>query len=151
MNVLVVGNGAREHAIAWKISQGPSVGRLYVAPGNAGTHSIATNVPVGADDIAALIDFASSNAIDLTVVGPEAPLASGIVDSFTASGLPAFGPTQAAARIEGSHSPRNLWLIAQFQPQLPRRSQTSSKQAHTSTPAQFLSSSRRMAWLQERA
>lgn len=104
MNVLVVGNGAREHAIAWKISQGPSVGRLYVAPGNAGTHSIATNVPVGADDIAALIDFASSNAIDLTVVGPEAPLASGIVDSFTASGLPAFGPTQAAARIEGSKS-----------------------------------------------
>lgn len=104
MNVLVVGNGAREHAIAWKISQGPSVGRLYVAPGNAGTHSIATNVPVGVDDIAALIDFASSNAIDLTVVGPEAPLASGIVDSFTASGLPAFGPTQAAARIEGSKS-----------------------------------------------
>ena len=104
MNVLVVGNGAREHAIAWKISQGSSVGRLYVAPGNAGTHSIATNVPVGADDIAALIDFASSNAIDLTVVGPEAPLASGIVDSFTASGLPAFGPTQAAARIEGSKS-----------------------------------------------
>ena len=104
MNVLVVGNGAREHAIAWKLSQGPSVGRLYVAPGNAGTHSIATNVPIGAEDIAALIDFASGNAIDLTVVGPEAPLASGIVDSFTASGLLAFGPSRAAARIEGSKS-----------------------------------------------
>ncbi len=104
MNVLVVGNGAREHAIAWKLSQSPSVSRLYVAPGNAGTHSIATNVPIGAEDTAALIDFASNNAIDLTVVGPEAPLASGIVDSFTASGLLAFGPSQAAARIEGSKS-----------------------------------------------
>ena len=104
MNVLVVGNGAREHAIAWKFSQSSSVGRLYVAPGNAGTHFIATNVPIGAEDIAALIDFASNNAIDLTVVGPEAPLAAGIVDSFTASGLPVFGPTQAAARIEGSKS-----------------------------------------------
>ncbi|MYC06277.1 MAG: phosphoribosylamine--glycine ligase [Chloroflexi bacterium] len=104
MNVLVVGNGAREHAIAWKFSQSSSVGRLYVAPGNAGTHFIATNVPIGAEDIPALIDFASNNAIDLTVVGPEAPLAAGIVDSFTASGLPVFGPTQAAARIEGSKS-----------------------------------------------
>ena len=104
MNVLVVGNGAREHAIAWKLSQSPSVSRLYVAPGNAGTHSIAINVPIGAEDTAALIDFASHNAIDLTVVGPEAPLASGIVDSFTASGLLAFGPSQAAARIEGSKS-----------------------------------------------
>ena len=104
MNVLVVGNGAREHAIAWKLSQGPSVGRLYVAPGNAGTHSIATNVPIGAENIPALIDFASENAIDLTVVGPEAPLASGIVDSFTAYGLLAFGPSRAAARIEGSKS-----------------------------------------------
>lgn len=104
MNVLVVGNGAREHAIAWKLSQGPLVSRLYVAPGNAGTHSIATNVPIGAEDIAALIDFASSNAIDLTVIGPEAPLAAGIVDSFTAAGLSAFGPSQAASRIEGSKS-----------------------------------------------
>lgn len=104
MNVLVVGNGAREHAIAWKLSQCSSVSRLYVAPGNAGTHSIATNVPIGAEDIAALANFASNNAIDLTVVGPEAPLAAGIVDSFTASGLLAFGPTQAAARIEGSKS-----------------------------------------------
>ena len=104
MNVLVVGNGAREHTIAWKLSQSPSVGRLYVAPGNAGTHSIASNVPVGAEDIAALIEFASDNAIDLTVVGPEAPLAAGIVDSFTAAGLLVFGPTKEAARIEGSKS-----------------------------------------------
>ena len=104
MNILVVGNGAREHAITWKLSQSPSVGQLFVAPGNAGTHFIANNIPIGAEDIPALIDFASDNAIDLTVVGPEAPLAIGIVDSFTDAGLLAFGPTQAAARIEGSKS-----------------------------------------------
>lgn len=104
MNVLVVGNGAREHAITWKLSQSPSVGRLFVAPGNAGTYAIATNIPIGAEDIPALIDFASDNAIDLTVVGPEAPLAIGIVDSLTDAGLLAFGPTRAAARIEGSKS-----------------------------------------------
>ena len=102
MNVLVVGNGAREHAIAWKLSQSASVGRLFVAPGNAGTHAIAVNIPISAEDIPALIDFASANAIDLTVVGPEAPLAIGIVDAFTDAGLLAFGPSEAAARIESS-------------------------------------------------
>ncbi len=104
MNVLVVGNGAREHAIAWKLSQSPSVGSLFVAPGNAGTHFIANNVPISADDIPSLIDFASDNSIDLTVIGPEAPLAAGIVDSFTAAGLLVFGPTKEASRIEGSKS-----------------------------------------------
>ena len=102
MNVLVVGNGAREHAITWKLSQSPSVGQLYVAPGNAGTHAIARNIPIGAEDIPNLIDFVSSNPIDLTVVGPEAPLAMGIVDSFTDAGLLVFGPSQAAARMESS-------------------------------------------------
>ena len=102
MNVLLVGNGAREHAIAWKLSQSPMVGLLFVAPGNAGTYSLARNVPIGADDIPALLDFACDNAIDLTVVGPEGPLAEGIVDAFTNAGLLAFGPTKNAARIEGS-------------------------------------------------
>ena len=102
MNVLLVGNGAREHAIAWKLSQSPMVGLLFVAPGNAGTYSVARNVPIGADDIPALLDFACDNAIDLTVVGPEAPLAEGIVDAFTSAGLLAFGPTKGAARIESS-------------------------------------------------
>lgn len=104
MNILVVGNGAREHAITWKLSQSPSVGQLFVAPGNAGTHFIAQNIPIGAEDIPALIDFASDNAIDLTVVGPEAPLAIGIVDSFDHAGLLAFGPSKAAARVESSKS-----------------------------------------------
>ena len=102
MNVLVVGNGAREHAITWKLSQNPSVGNLFVAPGNAGTHFIATNVRIPPDDIPSLIDFASDNSIDLTVIGPEAPLADGIVDSFTDAGLLVFGPSQAASRIESS-------------------------------------------------
>ena len=102
MNVLLVGNGAREHAIAWKLSQSPMVGLLFVAPGNAGTYSVARNVPIGAEDIPALLDFACDNAIDLTVVGPEAPLAEGIVDAFTDAGLLAFGPTKDAARIESS-------------------------------------------------
>ena len=102
MNILVVGNGAREHAITWSLSQSPSTGRLFVAPGNAGTHFIAENIPIGAEDIPALMEFASDNAIDLTVVGPEAPLALGIVDSFTDAGLLAFGPSQAAARMESS-------------------------------------------------
>lgn len=102
MNVLVVGNGAREHAITWKLSRSPSVGNLFVAPGNAGTHFIASNVPVSSDDTPALIDFASDNSIDLTVIGPEAPLADGIVDSFTDAGILVFGPSQAASRIESS-------------------------------------------------
>ena len=102
MNVLVVGNGAREHAICWKLAQSPMVERLFVAPGNAGTHEIAANLPIGAEDIPALLEFASENAIDLTIVGPEAPLAKGIVDEFTDAGLLAFGPSQSAARIESS-------------------------------------------------
>ena len=102
MNILVVGNGAREHAITWKLSQSQSVGNLFAAPGNAGTHFIASNVPISSDDIPSLIDFASNNSIDLTVIGPEGPLAAGIVDSFTDAGLLAFGPSQAAARIESS-------------------------------------------------
>ena len=104
MNVLIVGNGAREHAITWKLSHSPAVGRLFVAPGNAGTHAIATNIPISAEDTPALVKFASEQAIDLTVVGPEAPLADGIVDCFNDAGLLIFGPTQAAARIESSKS-----------------------------------------------
>ena len=102
MKILVVGSGSREHAIAWKLSQSATVERIFVAPGNAGTHAIARNIPIGAEDIAALIAFARDNAIDFTVIGPEAPLAIGIVDAFTDAGLLAFGPTQAAARIESS-------------------------------------------------
>ena len=102
MKVLVVGSGAREHAIAWKLSQSPGVSGLLVAPGNAGTAQIARNVPIAATDIDSLLDFAKSESIEFTVVGPEAPLADGIVDRFQDEGLLIFGPTRAAARIESS-------------------------------------------------
>ena len=102
MNVLIVGGGGREHALAWKAAQSPRVGRVFVAPGNAGTaiDPDLTNVPIV--DIATLVAFAKREAIALTIVGPEGPLAAGIVDAFTASGLRIFGPTQAAARLESS-------------------------------------------------
>ena len=102
MNVLVVGSGGREHALAWKISQSPRVDTLFVAPGNAGTAADAENVDIAADDIEGLVKFAKSNSIGLTVVGPEIPLCNGIVDAFVDEGLKIFGPDRAAARLEGS-------------------------------------------------
>jgi phosphoribosylamine--glycine ligase len=102
MKVLVVGSGGREHALAWKIAQSPRVERTFVAPGNAGTAVDAENVPIPATDVGKLLEFARSNSIELTVVGPEAPLAAGLVDAFQKAGLRAFGPTSAAAELETS-------------------------------------------------
>ena len=104
MKVLIIGSGGREHALAWKISQSPLLTKLYAAPGNAGIAQIAECLNIKADDIPALLDFAKKEKIDLTVVGPEAPLVSGIVDIFQKEGLKIFGPSQAAARLEGSKS-----------------------------------------------
>ena len=104
MKVLIVGKGAREHAIAWKLRQSPQVDELLVAPGNAGTAQIARNVPVAADDVDGQLRLAAHERVDFTVVGPEAPLAAGIVDRFQEAGLLVFGPTQAAARVETSKS-----------------------------------------------
>lgn len=100
--VLVVGGGGREHALALALHQSDGVGKVYVAPGNAGTASFAENVEIDAGDINALRDFAKKESVDLTVVGPEAPLVAGIVDEFRAAGLPVFGPTKLAAQVEGS-------------------------------------------------
>jgi phosphoribosylamine---glycine ligase len=100
--ILIVGGGGREHALAWKIAQSPKLGRLYIAPGNGGTREIAENIPIQATDIDGLLAFAEKNAIDLTVVGPDDPLALGIVDAFQARGFKVFGPTKAAAQIEVS-------------------------------------------------
>ena len=104
MKVLVIGGGGREHALAWKLAQSDRVDRVYVAPGNAGTAAEAKveNLPIADNDISALLDFASSHSIGLTVVGPEAPLVAGIVDRFQAAGLRCFGPSQQAAQLEGS-------------------------------------------------
>jgi len=102
LKILVIGSGAREHAIVWKLSQSPKVSKIFAAPGNAGTASLAQNLALASTDIDALLTFALAEQIDLTVVGPEAPLAGGIVDAFNAEGLKAFGPTKDAARIEAS-------------------------------------------------
>ena len=102
MNVLIVGGGGREHALAWKIRQSPLVEKLWCAPGNAGTARIAQTASARADDNGALLEFAESEEIALTVVGPELPLTEGIVDLFRAAGRPIFGPTKDAARLEGS-------------------------------------------------
>src|SRR2546423_3970130 len=102
MKILVVGSGGREHALAWKLRQSPHAEHIFCAPGNAGTADIGENVAIPAADLGALVRFAKQNRIDLTVVGPDGPLAAGIVDLFTAEKLRAFGPTKSAARIEAS-------------------------------------------------
>jgi phosphoribosylamine--glycine ligase len=104
MKILIIGGGGREHALAWKIAQSPRAGKIFVAPGNAGTAREAKceNVVIAAEDVDGLLRFAQQNKIDLTVVGPEAPLVLGVVDRFRAAGLRIFGPTKDAARLEGS-------------------------------------------------
>jgi len=102
MKVLIIGGGGREHALAWKISQSPKVTKIYAAPGNAGIARIAECAPIKVEDIACLLAFAKSKAVDLTIVGPEGPLSQGIVDQFEKAGLRIFGPSGKAAEIEGS-------------------------------------------------
>jgi phosphoribosylamine--glycine ligase len=102
MKVLVIGNGGREHALAWKLRQSSRVSQVFIAPGNAGTAEEGENVAIPATDIAALIKFAQANQIGLTVVGPETPLCDGVVDAFQAAKLRVFGPSRAAAQLEGS-------------------------------------------------
>ena len=102
MKILVIGNGGREHAIAWKLREDDPSAELFCAPGNAGTASIATNVPVAAKDVPGLVAWARENRPDFTVVGPEVPLCLGVVDAFQAEGFAIFGPCAAAARMEGS-------------------------------------------------
>ncbi|KKW08668.1 MAG: Phosphoribosylamine-glycine ligase [Candidatus Kaiserbacteria bacterium GW2011_GWA2_49_19] len=101
-DVLIVGGGGREHALAWKLKQSPSIGKLYIAPGNGGTRLVGENVPIEAIDFENLANFAEEKKISLTVIGPDNPLAEGIVDLFRLRGLRVWGPTKAAAHIEGS-------------------------------------------------
>ena len=104
MRILVVGSGGREHALAWKLAASPLVGELLIAPGNAGTGAFGENVPVSATDIHGLVALAAARRVDLVVVGPEVPLAMGLVDELHHAGVAAFGPTRAAARLEASKS-----------------------------------------------
>ena len=100
MNVLLIGSGGREHAIAWKLAQSKNLGKLYIAPGNPGTAECGQNIPVSSDDTDKLLDFAKQNKVGLAVIGPEDPLAAGIVDKFEAAGIKAFGPSGKAAQLE---------------------------------------------------
>jgi len=102
VKVLIVGSGGREHALAWKLKQSPAIERVFCAPGNAGTEEIGENVAIAANDLPALAHFAKDNRIGLTVVGPDDPLAAGLVDLFEKEGLRVFGPTKSAARLESS-------------------------------------------------
>ncbi|OCG42519.1 phosphoribosylamine--glycine ligase [Gilliamella sp. Fer1-1] len=104
MKVLVIGNGGREHALAWKVAQSPLVSKVFVAPGNAGTalEPSLENINIKATDVGGLLNFAQQEQIDLTIVGPEAPLVIGVVDSFQKAGLKIFGPSKSAAQLEGS-------------------------------------------------
>jgi len=104
MNVLIIGSGGREHALAWKVAQNKQVENIFVAPGNAGSalENKVINVDIAVEDIGALVAFAKANNIELTIVGPEAPLVIGVVDAFQKAGLACFGPTQGAAQLEGS-------------------------------------------------
>jgi phosphoribosylamine--glycine ligase len=116
MRILVVGGGGREHTLAWKIAQSPQVTQIFVAPGNGGTASIAQNVGISGTDIDSLVEFAKREQIDLTVAGPEAPLVAGLVDAFGEAGLRAFGPTAAAAQLEGSKAFSKRFVIEEGVP-----------------------------------
>jgi len=102
MRILIVGNGGREHALAWALARSPKAPELFIAPGNPGTAQLGRNVDIGSSQIDELLRFAKSEQIDLTVVGPEQPLVDGLVDAFEAAGLAVMGPSAAAARLEGS-------------------------------------------------
>ena len=128
MKVLVIGSGGREHALAWCLARSPRVSRVYVAPGNAGTALEEGVYNVPAQGVAAWLDFAKSEGIGLTVVGPEAPLSEGVVDAFRAAGLPIFGPTQAAAQLEGSKDFAKRFMIRHGIP-------TAAYQTFDDTPA----------------
>lgn len=111
--VLIVGSGGREHALAWALARSPQVDRIYIAPGNAGTQAVGTNIAISVEDIPALLNFAQEKEINLTIIGPEAPLAAGVVDAFQAWGLRVFGPSQSAARLESSKAFAKSFMVEQ--------------------------------------
>jgi len=110
MNVLLIGNGGREHAIAWKLAQSKKLDKLFIAPGNPGTAKCGENIPIGTNETAKLVDFAKQNKVGLVVVGPEDPLAEGAVDAFEAAGIKAFGPSKEAAQLEADKAFSKLML-----------------------------------------
>jgi phosphoribosylamine--glycine ligase len=144
LRILLVGSGGREHALAWSLSASPVCDELIVAPGNAGIAEIARTAPVAAGDVDGLVALAKTEPVDFVVVGPEQPLVLGLVDRLEAAGIAAFGPSLAAARLEGSKA---------FQPRAFAASvhKSLAPPATTSAPRARPSSSRRTAWRLEKA
>ena len=130
MNVLVIGSGGREHALAWKIARSPRVGKVFVAPGNAGTALEAGLTNVAITDTEQLVALARAEQAALTVVGPEAPLAAGVVDAFRAAGLRIFGPTRAAAQLESSKDFAKAFMFRHGIPTAAYRTFTEASEAH---------------------
>lgn len=130
MNVLVIGSGGREHALAWKLRQSPQVTEIFVAPGNAGTAALGKNVQLAADDIPGLVNFARTNGVGLAVVGPDDALAAGIADAFEAAGLRIFGPSAAAARLESSKAFAKDFMARHGIPTAASREFSDSAEAH---------------------
>jgi phosphoribosylamine--glycine ligase len=122
MNVLLIGSGGREHAIAWKLAQSKNLDKLYIAPGNPGTAQCGRNIPISSDDTEKLLEFACQNKVELVVIGPEDPLAAGLVDKFEAAGIKAFGPSAKAAQLEADKA---------FAKQLMRSSSVSTAESRT--------------------
>ena len=129
MKVLVIGSGGREHALCWKIAQSEQVQKIYCAPGNGGTRTVAENVDIKANEMDRLLDFALLNSIDLTIVGPEEPLVLGIVDKFEENGLRVFGPNKSCARLEGSKEFSKIFMEKYNIPTAKYRSYTDYKEA----------------------
>ena len=119
MRILVIGSGGREHALAWKLARSPKVRQVFIAPGNGGTATVGQNVPIAATDISGLVSFARQERIDLTIVGPEVPLVAGVVDAFNVASRRVFGPTQAAARLEGSKAFAKQFMVEEGIPTAP--------------------------------
>jgi phosphoribosylamine--glycine ligase len=130
LNLLVIGGGGREHALAWKLAQSPRVTRVHVAPGNAGTAREPGVVNVAAASVPDLVAYARRKSIDLTVVGPEAPLAAGVVDAFRASGMRIFGPTRAAAQLESSKDFAKAFMVRHGIPTARYATFTDAREAH---------------------
>jgi phosphoribosylamine---glycine ligase len=129
MKVLIVGSGGREHALAWKATQSPKVTEVFVAPGNAGTEQLGTNVAISATDASGLVRFAAAQSIDLTIIGPDDALAAGLVDQLQAAGLRAFGPKQHAARLESSKGFAKRFMTRHRIPTAPFRTCSTSEEA----------------------
>ena len=140
MKILVVGNGGREHALAWKLGLSSRADRVFVAPGNAGTATDAENVDIPATDVKGLLEFAKRNEIDLTVVGPEAALGAGLVDAFQKAGLRVFGPSKAASNSKPAKSSAKTCFAT---PTSPRPSTASSATRAVPRPISRIATTRR--------